>query len=245
MNNDQNNQYNNQGMYNPNQPMNNNMPNLATNNMMNQPIPNNIPNQNMYNTNQSMTNQSMYDTNQPIPNQGMYNMNQPMSQIPPKKGLNSLIIAIPVIVILTIIVLVVYTGNKNYKKPIETYCQGLSDLNVDLIKEAVPEEYITDYGSELELEINSLKRTYETYNITQTITCEISEGTKVEESDLADLNESFQDEYNTSREITESYKVEVLRKTTSSYQGESETDEENIIVTVGKIDGTWYYLDEE
>ena len=63
--------------------------------------------------------------------------------------------------------------------------------------------------------------------------------------ELQELSDDFQYEFNTDRIISKAYYVDVNRMFYIKYEdGETETDNEDITVTVAKIEGKWYYIDE-
>lgn len=204
---------------------------------------------NQFNNNLGMNN---------MPNQGM--SPQPMNNMPnqvinpqmnmmpgqaPKKKLNPLFIAIPVVVVIIAIIVFVALGGENYKEPIEYYCQGMNDLNYETLKKALPDEIIKEEGDTFESTISYLKTMVDSYGMSYQVTCEIGDKEALSSDDLKDLNDEWKDEFNTNREISKAYYVDVTRKQEISYSGESDNDTEDVKVVVAKIDGKWYYVYEE
>lgn len=198
------------------------------------------------NNNQNMNQMN----NQPMPGMGQPVNNAPNQMMPgqtsPKK-VNPLLIAIPVIVVIVAVVVFIFLGGDNYKEPIEAYCKGMNDLDFETIKKAVPKEYLQDLEGDDNTEeyFDTMKESLEEYDMTFSVKCKIGEGTEVSKEELDELNEDFKDSYETDRKISKAYKVEVERETKSTYQDEEEVDSETVKMIVGKIDGKWYYLDEE
>lgn len=238
-------------------------PNINQNNFnngYNQPMNNNIPNQNMNygqpmqqpNYNQPYPNQQTpcpMPMQQPMPGQQpMYNQpvngmyQQPMQQ----KKFNPITIIIPVVIIALIVVLLLVTGDNNYKKPIELYCEGLNNLDINTINKALPTELIDSPDNEIAEDLADMKQDLIAYNANLTVTCQIAEeGQELTKEELQELSDDFQYEFNTDRIISKAYYVDVNRMFYIKYEdGETETDNEDITVTVAKIEGKWYYLDE-
>ena len=168
------------------------------------------------------------------------------NQQPQNKKLNPIIIAVPIVIIAVIVGILLISGGNGYKQPIENYCNGLNDLDVNTIKKALPEEMINDMGTDLETELKFMKETLNSVNGTFSVKCDISND-KVEltSAELKELSDEFKSDYNSTREITKAYYVNVSRTTSMQYAGGTpNTETENVKVTVGKIGGKWYYIDE-
>ena len=225
-----------------NQPMTNNVPNQNMN--YNQPTTNNVPNQNM-NYNQPMNN-GMQPQPMPtaMPTNGMYQ--QPMYQQPQPKKLNPITIVVPIAIILLVVVLFLVTGDNNYKKPIELYCEGMNNLDISKVNEALPEEIINHPDNSIAEDIQDMKEELVAYKANLSVSCTIEEeGQELTKEELQELSDDFQYEFNTDRIISKAYYVDVNRMFYIKYEdGETETDNEDITVTVAKIEGKWYYLDE-
>ena len=169
------------------------------------------------------------------------------NQAQQNKKLNPIIIAVPIVIIVAIVGLLLITGGSGYKKPIENYCNGLNDLDINTINKALPEEMINDMGTDLADELKFMKDTLTSVNATFSVKCDISSD-KVEltSDELKELSDDFKSDYNSTRDITKAYYVKVARTTSVQYKGGTPNEEtENVTVTVGKIDGKWYYIDEK
>ena len=152
------------------------------------------------------------------------------NQAQQNKKLNPIIIAVPIVIIVAIVGLLLITGGSGYKKPIENYCNGLNDLDINTINKALPEEMINDMGTDLADELKFMKDTLTSVNATFSVKCDISSD-KVEltSDELKELSDDFKSDYNSTRDITKAYYVKVARTTSVQYAGGTPNEEARIL----------------
>ena len=222
-------------------PMDNGMMPNTMNNMA-PPMDNGMMPNGMNNMAPPMNNGMMPNPTGIQPN-GM-NPNMMGNNLKPGKKFNPIFVVIPVIIAIAIVAFLLIGGKNSYKDPIELYCEGMNTLDLSILEKAVPKEYMEDMDAEDKEDFKELQT--EMKKMGYKLTCEIPDTYKeLTESELKELNDDFHDDYDTTREITEAYKVEITRTVEYNFDGEKYDDDEEAVIIVGKIDGTWYYIDEE
>ena len=227
---------------NPMDPMMNN--NMEPNIVNNEPAP---MNNGMMPNNPNPMNPMGPQNNGMKPNPMGMNQNMMNNGMKPGKKFNPLFIAIPaVIVVVAIVVFLLVGGGNSYKDPIELYCKGTGNFDIETLKKAVPEEYLDDLDGDEQESFDDMKEYLDKAGIEMKYSCDISDDyEELSKSELKELNDDFQDSYDTKREIKKAYRVEVTQVSEMTYEGETEKDEEEVTYIVGKIDGKWYYIDQE
>ena len=227
-----------------------NMTNNENNNFggQNQPLNNENLNQNLTNNTVNLEPNNLYTSNSVnINNEQNQNFNNSSSIInePSKKKLNPLFIVIPAIII--VILIGAYFINSlffnNYKAPVNNYCKLMQDMDTSLVSKIVPKEFLdsSDYNDFIE-DINDSRDTIKELNADYEITCDISDGKKLDKEDLDYFNEDFQENYNSKRKISQAYDVNVKLTMKVKYNGKENTRDTEDVLTVGKIGGKWYII---
>ncbi|WP_455721136.1 zinc-ribbon domain-containing protein [Agathobacter sp.] len=185
------------------------------------------------------------------PQQGNFQQSFNYQPVEPakKKGLGAgAIIAIvcgviALIAIILIVVIVITSGSKGYKKPIETFEDGLNDRDAKKILSVLPLDDTSsallglgsDYlGDELIDEMGLNDSSY-------TINIKIKDADKLSESELYDVADSNTFSYFSSDSYTLSEGYEV--HCTAVINEDGDYDSEDVTFTVCKWDGKWYIFD--
>lgn len=186
------------------------------------------------------------------PQQGNFQQSfnyQPVEPAKKKKGLGAgAIIAIvcgviALIAIVLIVVIVITSGSKGYKKPIETFEDGLNDRDAKKILSVLPLDDTSsallglgsDYlGDELIDEMGLNDSSY-------TINIKVKDADKLSESELNDVADSNTFSYfaTDSYTLSEGYEVHC----TAVINEDGDYDSEDVTFTVCKWDGEWYIFD--
>lgn len=202
-------------------------------------------NQPMNSINQNMNYQPMYG----MPNQGMnpQQMNNMPNQMGPmpmnNKKNNSLLIAIPIVIIVAAIVIILMNTGSNYKTPIKQFCKGMNDLDFNEISKAFPEDIATSSNFKYLSSIIEDEKEEIANGTTWSVTCDIKDGQKMEESKLKELSDDYKENINSDKEITDGYTVDVKMKyNAKSSDGKTDSDESEMTFYVGKINGKWYVI---
>ena len=174
---------------------------------------------------------------------------QPVEPPKKKKGLGAgAIVAIvcgvvALIAIILIVVIVITSGSKGYKKPIETFEEGLNKRDAKKIMSVLPLDDTSsalldlgaDYlGDELIDEMGLNDSSY-------TIKIKIKDADKLSESELYDVADSNTFSYFSSDSYTLSEGYEV--HCTAVVNEDGDTASEDVTFTVCKWDGEWYIFD--
>lgn len=149
-----------------------------------------------------------------------------------------------IIAIIVILFLLITKDSSTYKNAVNTFCKGLDTANYSEIEKILPPE-LKNSNSIIPFKtfIEELKKIEENKNAQFNVTCEINDTKKLDKNDVINLQEDYQNKYQTHTKITNAYNVKFTYKMELEYEGKSNTNEEDMSVTIIEINKKWYFLD--
>ncbi|MCR4671692.1 MAG: hypothetical protein K5637_00450 [Lachnospiraceae bacterium] len=145
--------------------------------------------------------------------------------------------------IFILIVILVLSGNKTYRKPLASYVKGLNDQNAELMLSAFPSQ-ITDEGSSyaetisgaVQTSIENLENTYGSCKITYEVTNTVRLG----DAEIAEIEQRYSQKCNAEINIIAGYDLKTEYTVNYKVNGEDKSDTRTLHFIVVKTGGKWY-----
>lgn len=238
------------------QAMNNGAPYMNSQPVNGQAMNNGAPYMNSQPVNgQAMNNSAPYMNGQPVngqpmnngmPYQNGYNPYGYQNTAPAKKKKTGLVIGIIVVLIAVIAVglfFILGSGNRSYKAAVKQYARAIEDHDLSgMIKVQVPryskQQFISmsGYSSEKEFWDEFDESMESEYGSHVKLSFEIKGAERIDQDDLADIEDALSYSYDYEADITDGYVVEILMHV----KGDDDTYDDTIYLNVVEIKGKWY-----